>query len=300
MIYVLVGIGRSGTSLLQSIIFHQEGIRVYPETQFFRRFLIANDTSQREFTSKEIDEILRKENPRYKNLSTYLDLHNLGKDRYSFRQITNLFCEGEESVLFKDARDLDYLKEISSALSPDPVEVICTVRDLRDVILSRMKAAFSKRWGFLLNLVIMRFQYTSLLKYEKHNNVYLIRYEDFTRGDFKSLKDVGIINRGLDGIDLRNIAEVLFSEEELSAHKEKNRKSVDGSNTRKWEGKLSKSVVFLIELMFDDYFRRFGYRRSFSSKILSAVNSFVRVAFIILHPFYYRISVYRDQKRYGI
>jgi hypothetical protein len=298
MINILVGIGRSGTSLLQSIIYHQDDILVYPETQFFRRFLIANDTTKKEITKEEFKKILCNKNPRYNNLRDFINISKLDMGKYSFNEIIDLISQEDTSILLKDARDLDYLKKISFHVSD--LRVICTIRDLRDVVLSRMNAAFSRRWGVFLNLAIMRFQYTSLIKYEKQHRVFLVRYEDFTHGDFTSLEDLNIMNKGLEDINLNEIAEVLFSKEELQKHKKKNKKTVDGANFNKWEGVLPKRTIFVIELMFDDYFKRFGYKRYYKGKGISTANSVVRYLFLMIYFIYYWISIWRDKNFYKI
>src|SRR5699024_1323904 len=137
---------------------------------------------------------------------------------------------------------------------------------------------------------IMRYQYTSLIKFRKGKHVNLIKYEDFTEGKFPMLEEAGIMNRGLGNIDLHKISEKLFSREELSKHKRKNKKTVDGSNSGKWKQDLPKRTVFLMELMFNDYFEQFEYERRFKGKIISMANKIVRVIFLVTYPVYHVIS----------
>jgi hypothetical protein len=293
-----VGIGRSGTSLLQSILFHQEGITVYPEIQLFRRFLVANNTAKKRVTDREIVRIFRKENPRFSNLQTAVNIEGLEEGKYKINEIVDLFRKNEDAILFKDARNLDYLSKISSHFND--IKAICTVRDLRDVILSRMKADFSKRWGTLLNLIIMRYQYSSLLKFEKEQKVHFIRYEDFTNGNFDSLHELGIITIGLQDIDLTQIAEHLFSDEELSKHKSKNRKTVDPGNFEKWKEELPKRTLFMVELFFSDYLKRFGYETVHKGNGISVGNKMIKYLCSATHILYQWVSVYRDKRVYKL
>lgn len=249
-------------------------------------------------SDKEIIKIFQKENPRYSNLQSAINIEGIEEGNYEINEIVDLFRKNKDAILLKDARNLDYLSLISDNVKN--MKVICTVRDLRDVILSRMKADFSKRWGTLLNLIIMRYQFTSLLKFEKQQKVYLIRYEDFINGNFESLDELGIINKGLKDIDLNEIAEYLFSDEELSKHKSKNSKTVDPRNYKKWKKELPKRTLYLVELFFSDYLNRFGYETVHTGKGVSWGNKLIKSFFSATHVLYHWISIFRDKRSYQL
>jgi hypothetical protein len=147
---VICGVGRSGTSLLQSMLNAHPDLCFPPETHFFRRYIAAPSTRRRlellgsqalqaaldideDFGRVDIaaDDLLKPESGRGLDLSRV------------FRRMLRLTAQraGKSRVGDKDPRSLDHLaawkREFPNA------RVVHVIRDPRDVLLSRTKAAWS-------------------------------------------------------------------------------------------------------------------------------------------------------------
>jgi hypothetical protein len=141
---LVCGVGRSGTSLLQSMLNAHPELAFPPETHFFRRHVmpgeldawggperealrmrLADDT---DFARAGVDPavVLAADSP-------------LGGFRALLAEVAR--AQGKRRVGDKDPRSIDCLPELARAF-PE-ARVVHVVRDPRDVLVSRMKAAWS-------------------------------------------------------------------------------------------------------------------------------------------------------------
>jgi hypothetical protein len=148
----IVGVGRSGTSLLQSMFASHSEIVYLPETSFFRRY-IATGALQKKIHSRGKDGVIKllKSDENFSRLN--LNTSNLvdkaicfgGQlDAAIYSQILTHFVTKQIRLIGdKDPRLIEYLPLIKK-LYPNSV-VINIIRDPRDVLLSKKNALWSNK-----------------------------------------------------------------------------------------------------------------------------------------------------------
>lgn len=272
---LVCGVGRSGTSLVQSMLAAHSCLAFPPETSFLRRLLatgaithalnhggdaeclqlLGSDqwVGRTGLKSKELLERARSESAvtgggLYKAL-LHLYAERLGKP-----------CYGD-----KDPRSIEYLWLVGRIL-PD-VQVLHVIRDPRDVLSSKKKAAWSLKRGSLhhifANYVQMRIGRTegaSLLGRNYHELVYeaLIADPEAVLRDL--CQKLGLaFEPGM--LEFGSSAKGLVSESEMSWKKETLGPLLK-DNHGKWQQSLSDWEVALTELVCVDAFEAGGYEKS--------------------------------------
>lgn len=150
----IVGVGRSGTSLLQSMLNAHPNIVFLPETQFLRKYVFKKNSSVNK--KNNLQNLLEKDE-KFKVLDINLNgLHNKNAKDVYLSVIKHYEQDNSLYVGDKDPRLLDYLSQLYE-FTPKS-KVIHIIRDPRDVVLSRTKADWSKHWPFSLHAYLYNAQ----------------------------------------------------------------------------------------------------------------------------------------------
>lgn len=199
VLVLVVGVGRSGTSLVQSMLHAHPALVFLPETHFLRKY-VAPPLTRRVLRWGGVDELLRR-------LEGDAELERAGvpvgellepfvRERRSFepvgvyRRLLQLYLAGRPAggdsevagVGDKDPRLLDFLPSLAGQL-PD-ARVVHVVRDPRDVLVSRRNAAWSRGRPDLLHILTYRAQMERGRRWGRccFGDRYLeVRYEDLLR-----------------------------------------------------------------------------------------------------------------------
>ena len=288
----ILGVGRSGTSLLQSMLDSHSEIAFLPETQFFRKYVIGKEDSnwrdsvlndqKLQKTTIDISELLKAQNAR----SAYSELLE-----------SYLNSQGKMIVGDKDPRLLDYTDVLKEEFSK--AKVVHIIRDPRDVVLSRTKAEWSKKWPIWLHAAT----YASQMKLGKKNasfhfgvNYTEVYYEDLIEDPEYSLKlicdHLGVkFEKSM--LVFQQSAKKLVRNEEMQWKKETLGQLLV-SNTAKWKKELTVYQIRLIELVCKEVFELGKYERSaLKLTLLQALKVQIMVfgasIFKILYP--WRVSL---------
>lgn len=287
----IVGVGRSGTSLLQSILNANDSITFVPENGFLRKHVFRKINikdirkSARKRANSQVIETLGHTdtlNP----LSLFKEyLLNYGS-QYNARFIGD-----------KDPRNLDYIQHLNHFF--DSPVIIHIIRDPRDVIVSRLKANWSKKWPILLHALLYEVQMELSERNAKALNggMYVeLKYEDLLS------KPQKIIESLLCELDLEynesmmsfyQQSDVFIRKDELQ-WKSKLLQPLDINNKNKWARELKKYQIFFIEIICYKSMVKNGYKLSYKKSILREVfNIPVRLFLSFLSVFYYRLRQYR-------
>ncbi len=253
--FFIVGVGRSGTTLLMSMLNAHPEVTMPPETHFLRRQVIPDHGvglekaeerlgedkyfSRLGFNSSELLEFFREERVQFDWSLLY-------------RKILLEYLEesGGSFIGDKDPKSVEYLPVIK-AIFPD-AKIIHMVRDPRDVVLSRGKAGWSKDRSWFTHPLAYRVQFQLGRERGRElfgENYLEIKYEELITGPEEILQgvsdflDIDFSERMLDFGD---------SAEELVAEDEKSwKKNVTGplkqDNYRKWENQMERRDVVRIE-----------------------------------------------------
>ena len=272
----IIGVGRSGTSLLQSMLHAHPDISFLPETHFFRHYVARpKNRWQHECAGAEAFQSTLAEDEEYQRAGiaaedlltpflngtrdldlaeVYARLLRLHRDR------ENVPVVGE-----KDPRLIDYLPQVQQAF-PE-ARIVHIVRDPRDVILSRMNAGWSAGRPDWLHALTYRAQIKRGRKQGRRSfgSRYMeLRYEDLLAEPEQVLrgvtKHVGVTYANA-MLAFQRSAEELVHESERS-WKEETIGPLLRDNTGKWRDGLSAWQVCLTERVCGQAFKWFGYERA--------------------------------------
>lgn len=295
LVYI-VGVGRSGTSLLQSMLNAHSEIFVTPETALFRYF-VTRQLLQKEYEKGSLVAVERK-------LQDYEPLKRVAFDfsKLSINpsksidkqvyQAVHLPEDGEaQTYVDKDPRLVEYLCSLSEVY-PHAL-VIHIVRDPRDVLCSKMKASWSQGRSLFVYAFANYIQLKMAQKFGKtlfNENFLELRYEDLLERPEHELKS--IVN-SLDlqfedsMLDFGSKAKSLVSEEELSWKKETLGPLLK-ANTEKWRSVLTKFQLAILQSTCKHYFKMYKYEPDWNdvSVFYRIVGAFTLISFWCVSPIY--------------
>lgn len=229
----IVGVGRSGTSLLHSILGTHCKITAIPETSFLRRYVFGyssyNNDYKRDPLVNRVPEFFHNSKNFTGNRLGYFELYKKVLDSKSYGKL----------VVDKDPRLVEFIPHLLSNF--ENCKVIIVVRDPRDVLLSKKKALWSSGRSFLSYCVSSYVQLSDGYKALKHNNVYTLVYEDLIDNPNDTIELLcKNLNIDFDSnmLDFQSTARLLTDQSELSWKKE-TFNPIDKKNKNKWQSELS-------------------------------------------------------------
>ncbi len=251
----IVGVGRSGTSLLQSMLGAHKEIVMMPETSFIRRYLIRPIGRPKKIVGINIlssDSYLE----RWVNDGA---IPPLIKD-FEFNGLNNLYQQATDQYVHKSKNIVKYVADKDPKLIEvlphlnnlfTNYKVIHIIRDPRDVLLSKNKAAWSKDQPFIKKIIANNVQlkiYKSYIKKNSHK-AFEIKYEDLLENTESTLNSIcSFLGLPYDEqmLNFQNQAEQLVSKDEMSWKKETFGPLLT-ANFNKWKSEMSASDAFLVE-----------------------------------------------------
>lgn len=255
MIFI-IGVGRSGTSLLQSMLAMHKDICFLPETKFLRKYLFQNRIASK-IQKKGFKKFAAQlgEDRSFKRLHidvTQLVDHANFTVLDIFHQIAGIYLSRKKKRLVgdKDPRNLDFLESIFHHF---PVaHVLHIIRDPRDVVLSRTKADWSKKWPFFMHSVLYNTQMVrGRDKARKVNQgQYLeIFYEELIAHPERVLNNITTfleLKYEPSMLNYQSAAKELVSESEMQWKKE-TLGPLLSNNKEKWKAAFSNYQITMIE-----------------------------------------------------
>lgn len=289
----IVGVGRSGTSLLQSIIASHPDVKAIPETGFLRRFIYLKSGEQGSFLA---DKNLQR-CPRL--LKALVEINNSQDDTQllkAYKKFTN--SDTGTIVLDKDPR----LIECVSLLKTDfpEAKIINIYRDPRDVIASKKKASWSSGRSLLNYLVSSRVQLGDAINADKMGWQFSLKYEDLISHPEKHIRQVCDylgVEYSADMLDHTRAAKTLVHEDEVDWKKE-TFKPINQSNTSKWLHSLTPLEAFCSTLNDRRFMKQHGYNTKVPNVAMVQKLSAVAIVLMsIIAASLYRVSrVYKYWK----
>jgi len=272
MLYI-VGVGRSGTSLLQSMFASHASITFMPETGFLRKYASGHVLNLL-YVRSGISAVVRKLANDNAFARTGLEINSLVQqavysrhdlDNAIYLQMVNRYLEtGSRFVGDKDPRMIEFMPLLAS-LSND-IFVINIIRDPRDILLSKKTAAWSRHGHIWKHIFANRIQlrlgrfWGPRLFGDKYVEVL---YEDLITCPSEVLSSLcDQINIPFDSamLSFNNAAKKLVSFDELSWKKETMGPLIC-NNKEKWRTQLSDKEILLTELCCKEAFVVGGYIR---------------------------------------
>jgi hypothetical protein len=274
MIFI-VGVGRSGTSLVQSMLSMHSQIAFIPEINYLRRFLFASyleKYNERHGWEKLLnylseDSLLKRARLNFREFLLEEDLLGSNLDLKIFNRIKVEFLRSEGKSIFgyKDPRCIEHLPRIRS-IFPGAF-VIHVIRDPRDILVSKRRAEWSKHKPYYFHILANQIQLQlgscapALFK-DRFINIY---YESLISDPVTVLKDVCArlgVPYEKQMLDFSISAGKLVSRDELQWKKETMGPLLT-RNMKKWKGELSNWQITLLEETVNIAFKDYKYQKSF-------------------------------------
>ncbi len=268
----IVGVGRSGTSLLQSMMAAHPRITMLPETGFLRRYCVPGATFPREdiasLTNRDY-RLRRISAPIWERLVAGIPPSPDG--RVSAWEIYNAMvsdpgADGPDGladlIADKDPRLIEYVPLLSRVF-PDAT-IIHMIRDPRDVLLSKQKAQWSADRTWWTNLAAGHIQLALADRYLREfpsDRVLTVRYEALIQEPEATLRVVcdrcGVdYHRGM--LDFAGAAKRLGGGE-IEPWKRETLGPLLSGNTGKWASGLSPVQIAATEGVMRPWMARNGY-----------------------------------------
>lgn len=272
----IVGVGRSGTSLLQSMLHAHQGIALLPETHFFRHYIAhpcirwrhqRDGVESFRSTLASDEEYQRADIPEEELLAPFLNEAHPFDLSVVYTRLLGLYREREQVSVIgeKDPRLIDYLPQLRHVF-PE-ARILHIVRDPRDVLLSRINADWSAGRPDWLHMLTYRAQLARGHNQGRHSfgaRYMEVRYEDLLAEPERVLRNVAK-HVGFTYSDtmlaFQRSAEELVQESER-AWKVETMGPLLRNNIGKWQNGLTDGQVRLTEHVCSKAFDWFEYERA--------------------------------------
>jgi len=266
----IVGVGRSGTSLLQSMLNAHSKIAFSPETHFVRSYL-AQGLSLSECKEQILeDQFLQ-------NLE--LDLEKIVaeakscEDFYKKMMSEYLAKKSKEYIGDKDPKNIENLKVIKKYF-PNAL-IVHIYRDPRAVIASRLKAKWSKDNPLWQHILAYKTQFSYMKKHQHifKDNFVELKYEELLENPETQLEKI-LLKLNLEFEDemlefFKSADDVVKGEEK--SWKENLYKPVMKENIDKYKSEIDQKTIERIEKALYPQMQKCGYEYSSKSFFASIV-----------------------------
>lgn len=277
---LIVGVGRSGTSLLQAMLNAHSKIAFTPETHFIRTYLSKNlnfdDCKDKILNDKYLNNLNLDLKKNLLNSNSKLQFYNNILKEYRFNK-------SKQYIGDKDPKNIEYLKIINKNF-PNCL-IIHIIRDPRAVISSRIKAKWSKNRYLWQHILAYKAQFNFFEK-NKHifDNRYVeIKYEKLLEEPKKQLEKI------LKKLNLnyeKNMIRFSKTANEIVKKDEKLWKNnlfnpVIIRNISKWKYEMNLVDISIIEKCLFKEMQKCGYDYRSKSKIIALFFSFLSILYQI-------------------
>lgn len=291
----LTGVGRSGTTLLQSMLNSHPEICFTPETHFIKKYIVPSLSGRIKYNSQlllnqlESDSAISRLEIDWETIFGNREIKCSGCVITFFEELFDVYISKLNKPHFgdKDPMNAPFIPHIKKAF-PDAY-LIHIIRDPRDVILSRMRSDWGKNTSFFMHVTEYQSHLKKALKdgKEQFGEKYIeVFYEKLLENPEQELKRVC------------NKLGVSYSEEMMNYHQKSDKivfgdekswkenvfKPVMKDNTQKWKKELSPTQVAKIEGGIEVLMQQLGYELStkgmwFQKNILSLPIKLASIAY---------------------
>ncbi len=255
----IVGMPRSGTTLLHGILCNTGIFFPIPETHFFSR--VAYGLPQNNLKRKHkirIQRILKRKS-RVSVDDGFIDKLNSKKEIFEY-VIAMYNPDKKNTFLEKTPRHVFCYSEIM-ACYPD-TKFICLIREPKNVASSQLTRTSKEKKSIVRLSLLYNKIATAIIKIRGNSNVWVVRYEDLTDKPERTLKDVcKFLNIPYDSKLVINVAAPpeIVSEHEFWKHKNIRTEIIQKNNPQKWQKFLNEGQANVSNFITKHCASQFGY-----------------------------------------
>ena len=262
----IVGMPRSGTTLLQGILSNTGKYFPMPETHFFSRATYA--LPENGFSRKDRQRIRRILSRKSRIKVDEGALLNLNSQKEIFEYVIGMFNPARKNTfLEKTPRHVFFYSKILKFYPT--AKFICMIREPKNIVSSRIgkKAKRNKsviRLALLYNKIA-----AAILEIKNKDNVLLVRYEDLTSENERSLMKIcAFLDINYSPELLKNVVapKEIVSDHEFWKKNNLRLMTIQKNNAAKWRRHLGLDQAALVNYITKSYALKFGYSTAYEWK----------------------------------
>lgn len=262
----VVGVPRSGTTLLSSVLNRHSNISIPPETQFFTEYL-PDDWRNTPVDDSAIDALLTHHRMSDLELDKKELINHMHTSAPCFPELLQGVLEcyaskhGKKRAGEKSPNHLSYVPLILDWF-PD-AKIICIVRDGRDVSQSLMNAPWAHN-SLIRHSLTWRDQmiFTQSLSRKYGKSLYILKYESLLLQPTSEIQGVcDFIEESFEEGMLDSSQSETVPGWEL-AWKQQAMSSIDASKVSRWNKECSSKDLLYMDCIMRDQLHRWGYEKT--------------------------------------
>ncbi len=255
----IVGLPRSGTTLLQAILCRTGNYFSMPETHFFSR--VTYGLPERNFTKGDYKKIQYVLANKSKIDVDEVSLFRISSRKELFEYILSIYNrENMETFLEKTPRHIFFYKKILEYY-PD-ARFICMVREPKNAVSSIMEMDKSKKKSIIRLSVFYNKVTRTVIDFEPNVNVLIVRYEDLTNKPKTTVEDVcKFLDIEFKPEFVKNVSapKGLISAHEVWKMRNFEREAIEGDDQDRWHRFLDRNQANVVSFVTKRFATSLGY-----------------------------------------
>ncbi len=266
--FVIVGVGRSGTTLLQAMLNAHPQMGVPPEIHYIRRYLFGQTLVRKKSPAQQMAHLMA---DRYitrlaipkEQWRQWAALPLTGDWRTHWLTLMIAYLQkqsGKRLIGLKEPRAIEWLVSFHR-LFPQ-TRILHIVRDPRDVLLSKLRAGWSRHHSVYRHIAVHAYQLAmGQWAAQQQVPVLTVPYEALVTSPEQQLTRICQflgVDYAPEMLSYYTSAEQLIHSDEVEWKQNVTRPLLP-ENIGKWQTQLSQSNVYLVQRVLKPYFAEFGW-----------------------------------------
>ena len=255
----IVGMPRSGTTLLQGILCNSQKYFPMPETHFFSRVAYGlPEINLSPENRAQMDRILKRKSKINIDENVWSKFKT---QKEIFECVIGMFNKQDiETFLEKTPRHVYFYSQILKHY-PD-ARFICMIREPRNTVSSLLTMSQKREKSVIRMSLFYNKIANAIIKIRNHHNVLVVKYENLVNRPDQALKTIcQFIELPFDSKLLKTVAAPaeMISEHETWKTKNIDLKTIQQDNAERWQEVFSEHQAGLVALVTKSYASKFGY-----------------------------------------
>jgi len=260
----IVGMPRSGTTLLQGILCNSNKYFPIPETHFFSR--VAYGLPEKKFSYENREQMRRVLKRKSKISVNETDWHKFESQKEIFEYLIGTFNRHNKGTfLEKTPRHVFFYLQILRYY-PD-AKFICMIREPKNTVSSLLTMSQKRQKSVLRISLFYNKIANAIIKIMPNANVRVIKYEDLVDHTDQTLKKIcQFVDIPFDSALTETVdapAEIIF-EHETWKNKNIDLKTIQQNNSERWRDVLNADLADLVTFVTKFYASKFDYTPAYS------------------------------------
>jgi hypothetical protein len=255
----IVGLPRSGTTLLQGVLCNSGMYFPMPETHFFSRVTCGlPDGNFSEEDRKQLSRVLTKKSKIEVDEEI---LYQLNSKKEIFEHIIEIFnLDNKNTFLEKTPRHVFFYSEIIKYY-PD-AKFICMIREPKNSVSSLLTMSSRRQKSTIRISIFYNKIAKAILRISRNNNVLIVKYEDLVDRSGSTLKSIcKFLNIPYSSSLIDNVTAPagIVSAHEIWKNRNIELETIQKNNPERWREVLNQAQADMVTFITKSYAFQFGY-----------------------------------------